>query len=80
MRACRIRETISVAVGRAPTYSVPSATASAVKVLVESPASGVAAYLAVRFLTGYFKTCTPTPFAIYCLAAGLGSLAWLSLR
>jgi undecaprenyl-diphosphatase len=45
------------------------------QVLAGSLASGIAAYLAVRFLTRYFETRTLTPFAIYCLAAGLGSLA-----
>src|SRR5206468_9137936 len=49
------------------------------QVLVGSLASGICAYLAVRFLTRYFETRTLTPFAIYCCAAGLGSLAWLTL-
>jgi undecaprenyl-diphosphatase len=49
------------------------------QVLAGSLASGVAAYLAVRFLTRYFETRTLTPFAGYCLAAGLASLAWLTL-
>jgi undecaprenyl-diphosphatase len=49
------------------------------QVLAGSLASGVCAYLAVRFLTRYFETRTLTPFAVYCLAAGLGSLAWLGL-
>jgi undecaprenyl-diphosphatase len=50
------------------------------QVLAGSIASFVAAYLAVRFLTRYFETRTLTPFAIYCVAAGLGSLAWLAAR
>jgi undecaprenyl-diphosphatase len=50
------------------------------QVLVGSITSGVAAYLAVRFLTRYFETRTLTPFAGYCVAAGLGSLAWLTLH
>ncbi len=50
------------------------------QVLVGSLASFVAAYLAVRFLTRYFQTRTLTPFAVYCTLAGLGSLAWLTLR
>ncbi|MFB9235569.1 undecaprenyl-diphosphate phosphatase [Plantactinospora siamensis] len=50
------------------------------QVLAGSLASGVAAYLAVRFLTRYFETRTLTPFAIYCSAAGLASLAWLAIR
>lgn len=36
--------------------------------------AGVAAYLSVRFLLRYFKTRSLTPFAIYCLAAGIISL------
>jgi undecaprenyl-diphosphatase len=41
--------------------------------------SFVAAYLAVRFLTRYFHTRTLTPFAIYCIVAGLGSVIALSV-
>jgi undecaprenyl-diphosphatase len=50
------------------------------QVLAGSIASGAAAYVSVRFLTRYFETRTLTPFAVYCLLAGLGSLAWLTLR
>ena len=50
------------------------------QVLVGSLAAGVCAYLSVRFLTRYFQTRTLTPFAIYCAAAGLTSLAVLTLR
>jgi undecaprenyl-diphosphatase len=50
------------------------------QVLVGSIAAGAGAYFAVRFLTRYFQTRTPTPFAVYCLVAGLGSLVWLTLR
>lgn len=49
-------------------------------VLAGSVASFVSAYLAVRFLTRYFHTRTLTPFAIYCVLAGVGSLLWLTLR
>ena len=31
----------------------------------------------MRFLTRYFETRTLTPFSIYCVVAGLGSLAWV---
>jgi undecaprenyl-diphosphatase len=47
------------------------------QVLAGSVASFVAAYLAVRYLTRYFETRTLTPFAIYCIVAGIGSLVWL---
>ena len=48
-------------------------------VLVGSIVAGLAAYLSLRFLTRYFQTRTLTPFAIYCMIAGVASLAWLSL-
>ncbi|MBW8795378.1 MAG: undecaprenyl-diphosphate phosphatase [Streptomyces sp.] len=32
--------------------------------------AAVAAYIAVRFLSRWFATRTPTPFAVYCLVAG----------
>jgi undecaprenyl-diphosphatase len=41
------------------------------QVLVGSLVAGIAAYLSVRFLTRWFTTRTLTPFAIYCLAAGV---------
>jgi undecaprenyl-diphosphatase len=50
------------------------------QVAAGSLAAGVCAYLAVRYLTRYFETRTLTPFAIYCTAAGLTSLAWLGLH
>ncbi|MFI5590063.1 undecaprenyl-diphosphate phosphatase [Amycolatopsis sp. NPDC051758] len=50
------------------------------QVLVGSLASFVSAYLAVRFLTRYFHTRTLMPFAIYCVLAGAGALAVLTLR
>ena len=49
------------------------------QVLVGSLASFVSAYLAVRYLTRYFRTRTLTPFAIYCAVVGAGSLVWLSV-
>jgi undecaprenyl-diphosphatase len=50
------------------------------QVLAGSAASFVTALISVRFLTRYFQTRTLTPFAIYCAAAGLASLGWLTLR
>jgi undecaprenyl-diphosphatase len=41
--------------------------------------SGAGAYLSVRFLTKYFQTRTLTPFAIYCVVVGLGSIVYLKL-
>jgi undecaprenyl-diphosphatase len=51
------------------------------QVLAGSLLSFVGAYLSVRFLTRYFAKDRPlTPFGIYCLLAGLGSLAYLLAR
>jgi undecaprenyl-diphosphatase len=51
------------------------------QVLVGSLLSGVGAYISVRFLVRYFaKSRSLTPFAVYCLAAGLGSVIYLSVR
>jgi undecaprenyl-diphosphatase len=47
--------------------------------VVGSIVAGIAAYISVRFLTGYFETRTLTPFAIYCLIAGAGCLAYFTL-
>jgi undecaprenyl-diphosphatase len=35
---------------------------------------GITAYLSVRYLVRYFETRTLTPFAVYCLIAGLASV------
>jgi undecaprenyl-diphosphatase len=50
------------------------------QILVASLVAGVAAYLSVRFLMKYFQTRTLTPFAVYCLVFGLGSLIYLNVR
>jgi len=51
------------------------------EVLVGSILSGVGAYLALRFLMRYFSNPnrTLTPFAIYCLVVGLGSVIYLGV-
>jgi len=50
------------------------------QIVVASVVAGVAAYLSVRFLMKYFQTRTLTPFAIYCVVFGLGSLIYLGVR
>ena len=51
------------------------------QVLAGSLLSGLGAYFSVRFLVRYFsKARSLAPFAIYCLVAGLGSLAWFAIR
>jgi undecaprenyl-diphosphatase len=51
-------------------------------ILFGSLVSGVAAFLSLRFLVRYFSDPkrTLTPFAIYCLAAGLAAFIYLSVR
>ncbi|MBO0870451.1 MAG: undecaprenyl-diphosphate phosphatase [Micromonosporaceae bacterium] len=50
------------------------------QVLAGSIASGVGAYLSVRFLTRWFTTRTLIPFAVYCLLAGAISIIVLAVR
>jgi undecaprenyl-diphosphatase len=49
------------------------------QILLGSVLSGVGAYVSVRYLVRYFQTRTLTPFGIYCLIAGLGSIVYLKL-
>jgi undecaprenyl-diphosphatase len=49
------------------------------QILVGSVLSGVGAYLSVRFLVKYFRTRTLTPFGIYCIVVGLGSIVYLGV-
>ena len=49
-------------------------------VLAGSLVAGLAAYVSLRFLTRYFETRTLNPFAIYCIVAGLGALAWTTFN
>jgi undecaprenyl-diphosphatase len=44
------------------------------QVLVGSLCAGLAAFVAVRFLTRWFHTRTLTPFAVYCLVVGVISI------
>lgn len=50
--------------------------------LAGSIVSGVGAYLALRFFVRYISdsTRTLTPFATYCLVAGVGSAIYLGIR
>jgi undecaprenyl-diphosphatase len=52
------------------------------QVLFGSVLSGIGAYLALKFLVRYLSDAsrTLTPFAIYCLAAGLGSLIYRTVK
>ena len=46
--------------------------------LVGALCSAVTAYLSVRFLVRFFQTNSLTPFAIYCVVAGLAASVWLT--
>ncbi len=50
------------------------------QILLGSVLSGLGAYVSVRFLVRYFQTRTLTPFAIYCVIFGLGSVLYLQLK
>jgi undecaprenyl-diphosphatase len=52
------------------------------QVLFGSILSGIGAYVALRFLVRYLSDASRTlvPFAIYCMAAGLGSAIYLSVK
>ncbi|MGO8960548.1 MAG: undecaprenyl-diphosphate phosphatase [Streptosporangiaceae bacterium] len=49
-------------------------------ILAGSVLSGIGAYVSVRFLVRYFRTRTLTPFAVYCVVFGLGSIIYLKLK
>jgi undecaprenyl-diphosphatase len=49
-------------------------------ILAGSILSGIGAYISVRFLVRYFQTRTLTPFAIYCILFGLGSIIYLQVK
>ena len=50
------------------------------QVVFGSVLSGVGAYLAVRFLTRYLANRSLRPFGVYCMIAGVASLAVFGLR
>jgi undecaprenyl-diphosphatase len=62
-----------------PELARPEMHSAIAPTIVGSLIAGLGAYVSVRFLTRYVHTHTLTPFAIYCLLAGLGSVAYLTL-
>ena len=62
-----------------PALAKPEAAGSVGPAVVGSVLAGLGAYFSVRFLVKYFETRTLTPFAIYCLIGGIGSLAVFGL-
>ncbi|MEU7785836.1 undecaprenyl-diphosphate phosphatase [Amycolatopsis sp. NPDC049159] len=70
---------LAAGVLKMPTLFAPENHASLGPALVGSVIAGIASYISVRFLTGYFETRTLTPFAIYCVLAGIGSLIFFAV-
>ncbi|WP_290057848.1 undecaprenyl-diphosphate phosphatase [Amycolatopsis solani] len=70
---------LAAGVLKMPTLFAPENHASLGPALVGSVIAGIASYISVRFLTGYFETRTLTPFAIYCVVAGIGSLIFFAV-
>jgi undecaprenyl-diphosphatase len=66
---------LAAGVLKLPTLAGPAGAHIHGQVLAGAAVAGVAAYLSVRFLTRYFTTRTLTPFAIYCLVAGVACIA-----
>jgi undecaprenyl-diphosphatase len=71
---------LAAGVLKIPDLTGPLGNGIRAQVLVGSLVAGVAAYLSVRFLMKYFQTKTLTPFAVYCLVAGVASLAYLQFK
>ncbi|MEP6526615.1 MAG: undecaprenyl-diphosphate phosphatase [Nocardioidaceae bacterium] len=65
---------LAAGVLKIPSLFVPACDNIHGQVVVGALVAGVAAYASVRFLTRYFTTRTLTPFAIYCLVAGIASV------
>ena len=57
-----------------PTLAGPQGDGILGQAFVGAVVAGVAAYLAVKFLTRYFENRTLLPFAVYCFVAGLLSV------
>jgi undecaprenyl-diphosphatase len=70
---------LAAGVLKMPTLFAPENHASLGPALVGSVVAGIASYISVRFLTGYFETRTLTPFAVYCVVAGIGSLIFFAV-
>ena len=71
---------LAAGVLKVPDLLGPLANGIRPQIIAGSVVSGIGAYLSVRFLMKYFRTRTLTPFAIYCLVAGLGSLIYLTVK
>ena len=62
---------LAAGIYKLPDLLGPNGEGVRLQVLAGSIAAAIAAYVSVRFLSRYFTTRTLTPFAIYCLLAGI---------
>jgi len=62
---------LAAGVYKVPDLTGPLGNGIRGQVLAGSVVAAVASYFSVRFLTNYFRTRTLTPFAIYCVVAGV---------
>jgi undecaprenyl-diphosphatase len=65
---------LAAGVLKLPELAGPAGAGIRGQALVGALVAGVTAYLSVRFLTRWFATRTLTPFAVYCLLAGVVSV------
>jgi undecaprenyl-diphosphatase len=66
---------LAAGVLKLPSLAGPAGAGIHGQVLVGALVAGLASYASVRWLTRYFETRTLTPFAIYCLVAGIICIA-----
>lgn len=62
---------LAAGVLKLPTLAGPAGHGIYGQVLVGAIVAGLASYVSIKWLTRYFETRTLTPFAIYCLVAGV---------
>lgn len=65
---------LAAGVLKLPSLAGPAGAGIHGQVVVGAIVAGLAAYASIRFLTRYFTTRTLTPFAGYCLLAGIASM------
>jgi undecaprenyl-diphosphatase len=70
---------LAAGVLKLPSLAGPAAATIHGQVVVGMLTAGAAAYLSVRYLVRYFRTRTLTPFAVYCLVAGLACVVRFAL-
>jgi undecaprenyl-diphosphatase len=72
-------------IGAAALLKLPSLFSSSIApmrnaILVGAVCAGVTAYISVRFLIRYFQTKRLTPFATYCVFAGIAFSVYFMLK